>query len=115
MDIGIGLPNAVPGTEPRTLVDWARRAEDARVSTLGPSGRLVYRGYEELIPLTAAATVTSRIRLTTSVLLAPLYANTAMLAKQAASLDRLSAGRLVLGAALGGRDDDYAASGLSTK
>jgi alkanesulfonate monooxygenase SsuD/methylene tetrahydromethanopterin reductase-like flavin-dependent oxidoreductase (luciferase family) len=59
--------------------------------------------------------VTSRIRLTTSVLIAPLYANTALLAKQAASLDRLCGGRLVLGLGLGGRDDDYTASGLSTE
>lgn len=112
MDIGIGLPNTVPGTDGQALVDWARRAEEAGFSTLGTIGRLVYPGYEELIALTAAAAVTSSIRLTTSVLLAPLYANTALLAKQAASLDRLSAGRLSLGVGLGGRDDDYAASGL---
>ncbi len=115
MDIGIGLPNTVPGTEGQTLLDWARRAEDAGFSTLGTIGRLVYSGYEELVALAAAAAVTSRIRLTTSVLLMPLYANAALLAKQAASLDRLSAGRLVLGVGLGGRDDDYAASGLTTE
>ena len=115
MDIGIGLPNTVPGTEGRTLVDWARHAEEAGFSTLGTIGRLVYPNYEELIALSAAAAVTSRIRLTTSVLLAPLYTNSALLAKQAASLDRLSGGRLVLGLGLGGRDDDFAASGVSTQ
>ncbi|HYB47089.1 MAG TPA: LLM class flavin-dependent oxidoreductase, partial [Streptosporangiaceae bacterium] len=47
-------------------------------------------------------------------LLAPLHSNPALLAKQAASLDRLSGGRLVLGLSLGGREDDYIASGLST-
>jgi alkanesulfonate monooxygenase SsuD/methylene tetrahydromethanopterin reductase-like flavin-dependent oxidoreductase (luciferase family) len=49
------------------------------------------------------------------VLLAPLYTNSALFAKQAASLDRLSGGRLVLGLGLGGRDDDFAASGVSTQ
>jgi alkanesulfonate monooxygenase SsuD/methylene tetrahydromethanopterin reductase-like flavin-dependent oxidoreductase (luciferase family) len=115
VDIGIGLPNTVPGTEGRTLVDWARHAEEAGFSTLGTIGRLVYPNYEELIALSAAAAVTSRVRLTTGVLLAPLYTNSALLAKQAASLDRLSGGRLVLGLGLGGRDDDFAASGVSTQ
>lgn len=115
MDIGIGLPNTVPGTEGAALTDWARRAEDAGFSTLGTIGRLVYPTFDELIALAAAAAVTSRIRLTTSVLLAPLQSNTALLAKQAASLDRLSGGRLVLGLGLGGRDDDYAAAGVPTK
>ncbi|HEY6296670.1 MAG TPA: LLM class flavin-dependent oxidoreductase [Streptosporangiaceae bacterium] len=114
MDIGIGLPNTVAGTEGRTLIDWARQAEEAGFSTLGTIGRLVYPNYEELIALSAAAAVTSSIRLTTGVLLAPLYANYALFAKQAASLDALSGGRLVLGLGLGGRDDDFIASGLST-
>ncbi|HJY57652.1 MAG TPA: LLM class flavin-dependent oxidoreductase, partial [Streptosporangiaceae bacterium] len=115
MDIGIGLPNTVPDTEGRTLIDWARHAEEAGFSTLGTIGRLVYPNYEELIALSAAAAVTSRIRLTTGVLLAPLYTNSALFAKQAASLDRLSGGRLVLGLGLGGREDDFAASGVSTQ
>jgi len=114
VDIGIGLPNTVSGTEGRTLIDWARQAEEAGFSTLGTIGRLVYPNYEELIALSAAAAVTSRIRLTTSVLLAPLYSNHALFAKQVASLDRLSGGRVVLGLGLGGREDDFTASGLST-
>ncbi len=113
MDIGIGLPNTVPDTEGRTLIDWARHAEEAGFSTLGTIGRLVYPNYEEFVALSAAAAVTSQIRLTTGVLLAPLYTNSALFAKQAASLDRLSGGRLVLGLGLGGREDDFAASGVS--
>jgi alkanesulfonate monooxygenase SsuD/methylene tetrahydromethanopterin reductase-like flavin-dependent oxidoreductase (luciferase family) len=115
MEVGIGLPNTVPDTEGRALLAWARQAEEAGFSTLGTIGRLVYPNYEELIALAAAAAVTTRIRLTTSVLLSPLYVNTALFAKQAASLDRLSEGRLVLGLGLGGRDDDFSASGLTTE
>jgi alkanesulfonate monooxygenase SsuD/methylene tetrahydromethanopterin reductase-like flavin-dependent oxidoreductase (luciferase family) len=114
VEIGIGLPTTVPDTEGRTLVEWACRAEEAGFSTLGTIGRLVYPNYDDLIALAAAAAVTERIRLTTSILIAPLHANAALLAKQAASLDRLSDGRLVLAVGIGGRDDDYVASGLPT-
>jgi alkanesulfonate monooxygenase SsuD/methylene tetrahydromethanopterin reductase-like flavin-dependent oxidoreductase (luciferase family) len=114
VEIGIGLPTTIPGTEGKTLLEWARRAEEAGFSTLGTIGRLVYPNYDDLIALAAAAAVTERIRLTTSILIAPLHANSALLAKQTASLDRLSGGRLVLAVGLGGRDDDYEASGLPT-
>lgn len=112
MDIGIGLPNTVPGVNRAGIVDWAPRAERAGFASLGTIGRLVYSNYEELISLAAAAAVTERIRLTTDVLLAPLHTNTAMLAKQTATLDSISGGRLVLGMAIGGREDDYQAAGV---
>ena len=54
MDIGIGLPNAVPGTEGRRLIDWAKNAEEAGFSTLGTIGRLVYPNYEALLAYNCA-------------------------------------------------------------
>src|SRR5512132_864426 len=112
MDIGIGLPNAVPRVDRAGIVEWARRAEQAGFSSLGTIDRIVYPNYESLIALAAAAAVTERIRLATDILIAPLRSNTALLAKQAATIDQLSRGRLVLGLAPGGRQDDYEVSGL---
>jgi alkanesulfonate monooxygenase SsuD/methylene tetrahydromethanopterin reductase-like flavin-dependent oxidoreductase (luciferase family) len=115
MDVGIGLPNAVPGTSGDQLVEWAKRAEARGFSSLGTIDRIVYDNYEPLTALAAAAAVTERIGLCTSVLLAPLRANAAELAKQALSVQALSAGRLTLGVGLGGREDDYEFSGIEMK
>jgi len=113
MDVAIGLPSAVPGTRGEQLVEWARRAEARGFSSLGTIDRLVYDNYEPLTALAAAAAVTERIGLCTSVLLAPLRVNPAELAKQALSVNALSGGRLTLGLGLGARDDDYEVSGVS--
>lgn len=115
MDIGIGLPNTVLGADGRSMIEWARRAEAAGFSTLGTVGRLAYDSFDDLITLTAAAAVTERIRLTTGILVGPLFLNNALLAKQAATLDRISDGRFVLGIGLGGRPHDFVASGIPTE
>jgi alkanesulfonate monooxygenase SsuD/methylene tetrahydromethanopterin reductase-like flavin-dependent oxidoreductase (luciferase family) len=110
MRIGIGLPNPVPDTSGDTLVEWARRAEEAGFSSLATIDRIVYPSYESLIALAAAAAVTERIGLITNIVIAPVR-NEVLLAKEAASVDRLSGGRLTLGVAPGGRRDDYVAVG----
>jgi alkanesulfonate monooxygenase SsuD/methylene tetrahydromethanopterin reductase-like flavin-dependent oxidoreductase (luciferase family) len=112
VDVGIGLPNAVRGVDRRGTVEWARRAEEAGFSSLGTIDRIVFPSYESLISLAAAAAVTERIKLVTDILIAPLRANTALFAKQTATLNHLSEGRLELGLAVGGREDDFEISGL---
>jgi alkanesulfonate monooxygenase SsuD/methylene tetrahydromethanopterin reductase-like flavin-dependent oxidoreductase (luciferase family) len=111
MDIGIGLPNTVLGVDRRGIVDWAREAEKAGFASLGTIDRVAYDNYDSLTTLAAAAAVTERIRLTTDILIAPVR-QTAHLAKQAATIDNLSGGRLVLGLAVGGREDDFELSGV---
>jgi alkanesulfonate monooxygenase SsuD/methylene tetrahydromethanopterin reductase-like flavin-dependent oxidoreductase (luciferase family) len=109
MEVGIGLPSTIPGTGRDQLLEWARRAEARGFSTLGTIDRIVYPSHEPLIALAAVAGVTERIRLATAILLAPTRANGALLAKQASTLDVLSGGRLVLGVAVGRREDDFRA------
>ncbi len=115
MDVGIGLPNAVPGTSGANLVEWARRADARGFSSLGTIDRVVYDNYEPLMALAAAAAVTERIGLCTSVLLGPLRTNPTDLAKKSLSLNALSDGRFTLGVGLGGREDDYEASDVSMR
>lgn len=109
MEIGIGMPNPVPGTPGRLLVDWARQAEDRGFSSLATIDRIAYPSYESLVTLAAAAAVTDRIGLITNILLAPTR-NSILLAKEAASVDQLSGGRLTLGLGVGSRRDDFVAA-----
>jgi alkanesulfonate monooxygenase SsuD/methylene tetrahydromethanopterin reductase-like flavin-dependent oxidoreductase (luciferase family) len=112
MDIGIGLPAMIPGVDRKALLGWASRAEERGFASAATLDRLVYPNYEPLVALAAAAAVTERIRLMTDVLLVPQRNNPVLLAKQAATLDSISGGRLTLGVAVGRRDDDFAASGV---
>jgi alkanesulfonate monooxygenase SsuD/methylene tetrahydromethanopterin reductase-like flavin-dependent oxidoreductase (luciferase family) len=115
MDVAIGLPNAVPGTSGAQLTEWARRAEARGFSSLGTIDRVAYPNLEMLTALAAAAAVTERIGLATTVLLGPLRGNAVALAKQVLSLHALSGGRMTLGIGLGGREDDYEIAGASMK
>lgn len=112
MDIGIGLPTTVPGVGGAELVEFARRADRRGFRTLAALDRFDYDSYDNLTALAAAAAVTGRIRLATTVLLAAYRPGVAEVAKQLATVDRLSGGRLVVGVAAGGRLDDFEANGM---
>ncbi len=114
MNIGVGLPTSTSGINAELLFEWAKRADAGPFSSLGVVDRVAYQNYEPFTALAAAAAITRRVRLATMVAIAPLR-NTAILAKQAATLDALSGGRLTLGLAVGARGEDYAASGIDSR
>src|SRR5436305_9181765 len=111
MDIGIGLPNSVREADGRNIVEFAKRADAAGCTTRATIDRVAFPSYGSLVTLAAAAAVTERIKLMPNVLLGPTR-NPVLLAKESATVDRLSGGRLVLGLGVGGRKDDLDAVGL---
>lgn len=66
---------------------------------------------DPMIALSFAAAASSRTRIATGVLLLPEH-NPVVVAKQAASLDRLSGGRLTLGVGVGWSKEEFAALGV---
>jgi probable F420-dependent oxidoreductase len=98
------------------LVDRARRAEELGYDTLLLRDHFVAEPFGHqlapLIALSAAAGATSTLRVGTLVL-ANDYRHPVLLAKEAATLDVLSGGRLELGLGAGWLSAEYAAAGVA--
>jgi alkanesulfonate monooxygenase SsuD/methylene tetrahydromethanopterin reductase-like flavin-dependent oxidoreductase (luciferase family) len=114
MEIGIGLPNQVRNVRSSVIPAWAAQAEQAGFSTLGTVGRLAYPGVMDTVALAAAAGATSTIGLLSNVLLGPVWP-AVLLAKEVASIDGVSGGRLTLGIGIGQRDDDFVVDGFGPR
>lgn len=93
------------GTTGRMTLDAARKAEKMGLDSLLVGDHVTFYGFgnDGLITLTAVAAATERIELKTSVYLLPLR-HPVPVALQAAQVDQLSGGRLVLGIGVGGED-----------
>jgi probable F420-dependent oxidoreductase len=111
VEVGLGIPILVPDAVPRAAMDFARYAEQAGAHSVWVGDRLVFGNHEPLLTLSAAAAVTSRVKLGTAVLLATLRPP-AVLAKMVGTLDQMSGGRVILGLGVGSRADDFAAAGV---
>ena len=114
MEIGIAFPKVIPANKGDLLIEWAKRADEGPFSSLAQIDRLVYGNHDVLVAMAAAAAVTKRVRLVSTVLIAPLR-NAAIMAKQVASIDSISGGRFVLGLGVGSRPDDFTAAEAEMK
>ena len=121
MRIGFGAPVSGAWATPGSLSRFAAQAEAAGYGSLWTFQRLlvpegsamepVYHSVlDPMVALGYAAAVTSRIRLGVAVVNMP-YLSPAYLAKQAASVDVLSGGRLDLGLGLGWMPEEFTAAG----
>jgi probable F420-dependent oxidoreductase len=120
MRFGIHLPQYGRAAGPDGITRAARQAEDLGFHDVWVSDHLAIPAaapyppaflFEPLITLTWAAAATERIGLGTSVLVLP-YRHPVHLAKELATLDRLSNGRLVVGAAAGWLEGEFEALGV---
>ena len=116
---GIYLPNvgweALPS--PSELAEYALAAERLGFDSVWVEDRFLHPSLgilEALTTLTFVASRTERIRLGTSILLVNLR-NPLSAAKMISTLDYLSNGRVIIGASLGGRPDEYPAAGSQIK
>lgn len=134
MQFGLAFANTYPAVEPEGAVATARAAEEAGFESLwtvehvvvpagyaspypyARSGRMAGGAEDFDIPaplvwLSYVAAVTSSIRLATGVLILP-QRNPVILAKEAATLDVLSGGRLLLGIGSGWLAEEFEALGV---
>lgn len=122
MHIGINIANHRDLLSKRYIHDTARLAEDLGFDSVWiPDHAIVPRAvearygpvyYDAIAVLGYLAGITSRVRLGTTVLVIP-YRHPIVLAKELASIDQLSEGRLILGAGVGWAEVEFQALGLS--
>ncbi len=131
MEFGFSLPGRGPLAGAETILKLATRAESLRFSSLFVTDHVVLPAsmarstypysttgqlpggaaqdyLEPLVTMGWLARVTSRIRLGTSVLVVP-YRNPVLVAKMLATIDRLSGGRVILGAGVGWLREEFEA------
>ena len=114
--LGVSLQPRWPRADATAALRAASHAEVLGLDHVAVGNRLLDSGFgldaDPLVLLSAVSAATRRLRLLTSVLVAPYYP-ALMLANQAATLDVISGGRLILGVGTGWNPDEFAALGVS--
>lgn len=101
------LPTMLPHGRDEVL-RWCRGIDEGPWSSLAVPERVAYTSHSMTVQLAAAAALTERVRLWTTIVVLPSH-NAVRMAKDLASVDRLSDGRLTVGVGVGGREQDYRA------
>ncbi|GAA1998010.1 hypothetical protein GCM10009838_74130 [Catenulispora subtropica] len=118
MSLGISLQPRWPIGDGAAVLRAARQAERLGFDHVATGNRILDSGLgldtDPLVLLAAVAGATTRVRLLTSVLVAPYYP-ALILANQAATLDVVSGGRLILGVGTGWNPDEFEAVGVPSK
>jgi alkanesulfonate monooxygenase SsuD/methylene tetrahydromethanopterin reductase-like flavin-dependent oxidoreductase (luciferase family) len=110
MDVGLAFPQMTPDLDRDRIRAWCRAVDDGPFSSISAGERIAFDNLDGFTLCTAAAALTDRVRIGFNVVVAPWHPP-AMLAKELASIDVRSGGRLEVAVGVGGREQDYAALG----
>jgi alkanesulfonate monooxygenase SsuD/methylene tetrahydromethanopterin reductase-like flavin-dependent oxidoreductase (luciferase family) len=111
VNLSMTLPTMLPHTRADFLA-WCRGIDAGPWASLAVPERITYASHDSTVQLAAAAALTERVRLWTTIVILPAH-DAVAIAKQMASVDVLSGGRLTMGVGIGGREHDYRAVGAS--
>lgn len=103
------LPTMLPHGRAEMLA-WCRAVDEGPWAGLAVPERVTFDNHAWVVDLAAAAALTERVRLWTTIVVLPAH-DAVDVAKQVATIDVLSAGRVRFGIGVGGREHDYRALG----
>jgi len=104
----MNLPVMVPGVDRDRLHTWCSAIDAGPYSTLAVGERITFPNPEIMVTASTAAALTTRVRIAFTVIVLPMHREL-LIAKQIATLDVLSGGRIDLGLGVGARIEDYRA------
>ncbi len=115
MKIGMSLPTMARNYTRASTVEWAKLIDTAGLfSSISCGERITFHNPEMIVTISAAAALTDNVEVFVNLIVLPTH-QIATIAKQMATLDNLSSGRLTVGVGIGGRDHDYQAKGVDTE
>lgn len=114
MKISICLPYMKRSLSRNTLKQWCELADASCLHSLSCGERITDYTFEMRNVLAFAAALTERIRIVPSLYVLPMH-SAVWAAKEIATLDQLSEGRVTLTVGVGGRENDYRAVEASFK
>jgi alkanesulfonate monooxygenase SsuD/methylene tetrahydromethanopterin reductase-like flavin-dependent oxidoreductase (luciferase family) len=112
MSVGVALPQMARGLDRSAFLAWCRGVDEGPFSSLSAGERITFHNLDGFTLCAAAAALTDNVRILVNVVVLPWHAP-ALVAKELASIDVVSGGRVEVAVGVGGRSQDYAALGAS--
>lgn len=110
MKIGMCMPYMTRDYDRQRILTWARKIDGGPFDSLSCGERITGHTYEMRSILAACAAVTERVRIIPALYVLPMH-SAVLSAKEIATLDVISDGRVAVTVGVGGRENDYRAVG----